>query len=55
MKMDHDFVETIFYASPMHDVGKIGIPDSVLQKPGPLSPSEWAIMKTHAMLGRSIL
>jgi cyclic di-GMP phosphodiesterase len=55
MKMDAEFVDTIFYASPMHDIGKIGIPDSVLLKPGPLSPSEWAIMRTHTTLGRSIL
>ena len=55
MKMGDDFVDTIFYASPMHDIGKIGIPDSILLKPGPLSPSEWTIMKTHATLGRNIL
>jgi putative two-component system response regulator len=55
MKMDTEFVDAIFYASPMHDIGKIGIPDSVLLKPGPLSPSEWAIMRTHTTLGRSIL
>jgi putative two-component system response regulator len=55
MKMDAEFVDTIFYASPMHDIGKIGIPDSVLLKPGPLSPSERAIMRTHTTLGRSIL
>ena len=46
-----DFVDTIFYASPMHDIGKIGIPDNILLKPGPLSPSEWATMKTHTTLG----
>jgi len=55
MNMDAEFVDTIFYASPMHDIGKIGIPDSVLLKPGPLSPSEWDVMKTHTTLGRSIL
>ena len=35
MGMDDEFVDTIFYASPMHDIGKIGIPDSILLKPGP--------------------
>jgi putative two-component system response regulator len=55
MKMDSEFVDTIFYASPMHDIGKIGIPESVLLKPGPLSPSEWVIMKTHTSLGKGIL
>ena len=55
LNMDADFVDSIFYASPMHDIGKIGIPDSILLNPGPLSPSEWAIMKTHTTLGRNIL
>ncbi len=48
-------VEAILYAAPMHDVGKIGIPDKVLLKPGRLSPSEWEIMKTHAEIGAQIL
>jgi putative two-component system response regulator len=39
----------------MHDIGKIGIPDSILLKPGPLSPSEWEIMRTHTTIGASIL
>ena len=55
MKMDDDFVDTIFYASPMHDIGKIAIPDSILLKPGPLTPSEWEIMRTHTTLGKGIL
>jgi len=42
-------------ASPMHDIGKVGIPDSILQKPGSLDDSEWDIMRTHAMLGYTIL
>jgi len=53
--MPADFVDRIYYASPMHDVGKIGIPDKVLLKPSPLNAREWAIMKTHCHLGRSIL
>jgi putative two-component system response regulator len=48
-------VEEIVYASPMHDVGKIGIPDSVLLKPGKLDPQEWVIMKTHTTIGSQIL
>ncbi len=47
--------EALFHASPMHDIGKIGIPDSVLLKPGPLTPEEWEIMKTHCVLGAQIL
>ena len=45
----------IYHASPMHDIGKIGIPDSVLLKPGRLTSEEWTIMKTHCALGASIL
>lgn len=50
-----EFVDSIFYASPMHDIGKIGIPDHILLKPGPLSPREWEIMKTHTIIGKKIL
>ena len=42
-------------AAPLHDVGKIGIPDAVLRKPGPLTGEEWEIMKTHASIGARIL
>ncbi len=42
-------------ATPMHDLGKIGIPDKILLKPGKLDPDEWEIMKTHATMGAEIL
>ncbi|TDR73890.1 HD domain-containing phosphohydrolase [Paludibacterium purpuratum] len=42
-------------ASPMHDMGKIGIPNAILRKPGPLTPEEWEVMKTHAQMGHDIL
>lgn len=42
-------------AAPMHDIGKVGIPDAILKKPGPLSDEEWAIMKTHPKIGYTIL
>lgn len=48
-------VETILYAAPMHDIGKIGIPDNILLKPGKLDSKEWAIMKTHTTIGADIL
>ena len=48
-------VEMIQRASPMHDVGKIGIPDRVLLKPGKLDAPEWEIMKTHAAIGADLL
>jgi len=48
-------VEDIKLAAPMHDVGKIGIPDSILQKPGKLTSEEFAIMKTHTEIGGKML
>lgn len=53
--MDNVFVEQVFFASPMHDVGKIGIPDHILLKPGAFTPEEWEIMKGHAAMGSEIL
>lgn len=53
--MDAAFCDIIQYASPMHDVGKIAIPDAILGKPGPFEPHEWEIMKTHAALGEKLL
>lgn len=50
-----NFIETIFYASPMHDIGKIGIPDNILLKPGTLTFEEFEIMKTHTTIGAKIL
>jgi putative two-component system response regulator len=47
--------ELILTASPLHDIGKIGIPDSILRKPGRLTPEEWAIMKTHTTIGGELL
>ena len=53
--MDHEFCERIFHASPMHDIGKIGIPDSILLKKGPLSAKQWTVMRRHAMIGARML
>ena len=50
-----DEVETIRQAAPLHDVGKIGVPDAILLKPGRLTPDEFAVMKTHAAVGGRIL
>ena len=47
--------EIILNAAPMHDIGKIGIPDSVLLKPGKLDPDEWEIMRSHVTIGAKIL
>jgi len=48
-------VQNIIYAAPMHDVGKIGIPDSILMKPGKLTKEEFEIMKSHTIIGANIL
>jgi putative two-component system response regulator len=53
--LDQEFAEKIFFASPMHDIGKIGIPDHVLLKPSSLTPEEWEVMKGHTSMGSKIL
>jgi putative two-component system response regulator len=53
--MSNAEVELIRRAAPLHDIGKIGIPDSILLKPGKLTPEEFEIMKTHTALGAKIL
>ncbi|MDA8079918.1 MAG: response regulator [Nitrospiraceae bacterium] len=55
MDMPMDFTELITFASPLHDIGKIGIPDSILLKSGPLTKDEFEIMKTHSAIGEKIL
>jgi putative two-component system response regulator len=50
-----EFAEKIFYASPMHDIGKVAIPDAILLKQGPLDDDEWATMKTHPSIGARIM
>ena len=47
--------EILFTASPMHDIGKVGIPDSILNKAGKLSDEEWRIMRKHSIVGYNIL
>jgi len=53
--VDNDYVVRIFQASPLHDVGKVGIPDHILLKPGKLTPEEFDIMKTHTVIGAKTL
>lgn len=52
---DSDGIDCILAAAPMHDIGKIGVPDRILQKGGPLTEEEWIIMKTHPVMGANIL
>lgn len=47
--------DDLLHAAPMHDVGKIGIPDRILQKPGPLEPEEWKVMQSHVTIGAEII
>jgi putative two-component system response regulator len=53
--LDEHFCEVMLHASPMHDIGKIGIPDAILLKPGKLTPDEWKTMQTHTTIGGDLL
>lgn len=55
MGKDNRFFDTIFLAAPLHDIGKIGVSDAVLLKPGKLDDEEWAAMRAHCEIGVSIL
>lgn len=48
-------IHLLVKSAPLHDIGKVGIPDHILLKPGPLNPEEWAVMKTHAKIGSDAL
>lgn len=50
-----EIADQIFLATPLHDIGKIGIPDAILLKPGPLTPEEFNIMKRHTLLGKNAM
>lgn len=54
-EVDGDFVQLIYLTSPLHDIGKVGIPDSVLLKPGRLTTDEFEIMKQHTVIGGETL
>jgi len=49
------YIDQLYEAAPLHDIGKIGIPDEILLKPARLTPPEWEIMKTHARIGEEVL
>jgi len=53
--LDEEMQDLIYHASPLHDVGKVGIPDAILLKPGRLTPEEFEVMKTHAKIGYEML
>ncbi|QID19598.1 two-component system response regulator [Nitrogeniibacter mangrovi] len=54
-ELTDEAIYLMYKSAPLHDIGKVGIPDSILLKPGPLDDEEWAIMKTHTTLGREAL
>ncbi len=53
--LTESYIQMLVRSAPLHDIGKVGIPDHILLKPGPLSPAEWEVMKTHARLGRDAI
>jgi putative two-component system response regulator len=53
--LDDEFIHNLYHASPLHDIGKVAIPDDILKKPGRLTPEESAIMQTHTVLGAATL
>jgi HD-GYP domain-containing protein (c-di-GMP phosphodiesterase class II) len=55
LRLSAEDLEAIRFVTPLHDIGKIGIPDNILRKPGPLTPEEFDVMKTHTTLGVKFL
>ncbi len=55
MKLSEKAIETVYWAAVLHDIGKIGVPDEILNKPGLLTDEEWAIMKEHTLIGAEIV
>ena len=53
--LDDTTIELLFKSAPLHDIGKVGIPDAILLKPGKLTPEEFEVMKTHTTLGRDAI
>ena len=54
-QINQEFIDSLVQAAPMHDIGKVGIPDEILTKPGKLTDEEFQIMKTHTEIGRRVL
>ena len=54
-EFDEQTIASFFKSAPLHDIGKVGIPDTILLKPGKLTPEEFEIMKTHTVLGRNTI
>ncbi len=54
-EIDEHFIDNIYKSSPLHDIGKVGIPDNILLKPGKLTPEEYEVMKRHTIIGGDAL
>jgi putative two-component system response regulator len=54
-QVDEPFLQDLYRSSPLHDIGKVGIPDAILRKPGKLTPDEFEIMKKHTVIGAEAL
>jgi len=54
-ELSGDFRKYLYRAAPLHDIGKVGIPDHILKKPGPLNKEEYEIMKRHSVIGKQII
>jgi adenylate cyclase len=50
-----DYINLLFLSAPLHDIGKVGVPDAILLKPGPLTDEEWITMRKHAEFGKQII
>lgn len=53
--LNENILNCLYKAAPLHDIGKVGIPDAILKKPGKLSDEEWGVMMTHTTIGESVL
>ena len=54
-ELNDQCIDTLYKAAPLHDIGKVGIPDNILNKMGRLSDQEWQVMKSHAAIGEAVL
>jgi response regulator RpfG family c-di-GMP phosphodiesterase len=55
MDISEEVKETLLIAALLHDIGKLSLPDNILQKPGPLAPEEWVVMRKHPVIGQNII
>lgn len=54
-ELDEETIRLLFKSAPLHDIGKVSVPDAILLKPGPLSDAEWVVMRGHCLAGRNAI